>query len=201
MPKIVDHEHQRRSIATAAVDVIDVSGLEGMRLRDVAAAADVTTGAVTHYFDGKEAVLEAAMDLIVARILEKQTQTVSAQDTDPLRAAEQFLPIDAESRRDWRVWLAFWGRAVVDENLRARNREYYRRMSERLAADLEAQAPKKFTRRTARIAADAMIAAIDGIGTRATLEPDDWPPRRQRETLHALLSPLFGGATTHKKES
>ena len=35
------------------------------------------------------------------------------------------------------------------------------------------------------------MAAIDGVGTRATLEPDKWPPKRQRETLKSLLMPML----------
>ncbi|MNL77422.1 hypothetical protein D3C87_2035990 [compost metagenome] len=42
-----------------------------------------------------------------------------------------------------------------------------------------------------RRCADALIAAIDGIGTRATLEPELWPPERQRETLESMLLPLL----------
>ncbi|HAH08970.1 MAG TPA: TetR family transcriptional regulator, partial [Alphaproteobacteria bacterium] len=48
MPKQVDHELQRQSISQAALSVIAAQGLEAARLRDVAEAAGVTTGAVTH---------------------------------------------------------------------------------------------------------------------------------------------------------
>jgi TetR/AcrR family transcriptional repressor of bet genes len=193
MPKIVDHDLQRHAIASAALTVIDVAGLEGARLRDVAAAADVTTGAVTHYFDGKNALLEAAMDLIVARILEKQ---VTSYEGELMDALAQFLPIDGESRRDWRVWLAFWGRAISDEQLREKHRAYYAEITSRLAADLRGRDgdKRRLSAREARTLADAIVAAIDGIGTRATLEQEDWPPKRQRETLRLLLSPLLFGS-------
>src|SRR5438045_616199 len=72
MPKQVDAAAQRRAIAGAAIAVIDGAGLDGARLRDVARAANVTTGAVTHYFDDKDAVLEAALEEVVRRILAKQ---------------------------------------------------------------------------------------------------------------------------------
>lgn len=189
MPKQVDHALQRESIAAAAVEVIDVAGLEGARLRDVAAAADLTTGAVTHYFDSKDALLAAAMDLIVERILEKQNLPARNDLDGMIDMACQFLPLDADSRRDWRVWLAFWGRAIHDEALRAKHRAYYQTITASLAADLAA--PGRKPGRTHRMLADAIIAAIDGIGTRAALEPDDWPLRRQRETLRLMLTPLL----------
>jgi TetR/AcrR family transcriptional repressor of bet genes len=189
MPKLVDHAEQRRQIAEAAIAVIDAGGLEGARLRDVADAADVTTGAVTHYFDGKDAVLEAALAEIVRRILEKQDSPPARTAAEFCDMAAEFLPLDEESRREWRVWLAFWGRAIVDERLRRQHRAYYAAIVGKLSADFRA-AKGGLSSRAARQLADATIAAVDGLATRATLEPDEWPPKRQRETLRALLMPL-----------
>lgn len=197
MPKIVNAESQRRAIASAAIAVINDVGLDGARLRDVAKAANVTTGAVMHYFDGKDAVLEAALEEAVRRILSKQDRaraTAGPIDVPTfIRGASTYLPIDAESRLEWRVWLAFWGRAIADDRLRALHRQYYAAIVERLAALLpflrnaeQAPSPLQCQR-----CADAVIAAIDGIGTRATLEPELWPPERQRETLSSMLSPLL----------
>ncbi len=196
MPKQVDHNDQRRAIAGAAISVIDRQGLDGARLRDVARAANVTTGAVTHYFDSKDAVLEAALSEIVRRILNKQETTVSkraANATDALvDLAFAFMPTDAESRGEWRVWLAFWGRATANERLRAIHRDYYAAIVAQLVEGLAANPPagRSLSREAARTLADAVIAAIDGVGTRATLEPEEWPPARQRATLALLLSPM-----------
>ena len=59
--------------------------------------------------------------------------------------------------------------------------------------DIEAALTSAFAplSRTPDVVAAAMIAAVDGVGTRATLEPDAWPPERQRALLTALLGPLF----------
>lgn len=185
---MVDHDAQRRAIASAAIDAIDEAGLDGARLKDVAAAAQVTTGAVTHYFDGKDAVLMAAHEEIMRRILDRQS--------DPLRGdlgeiAAAFLPLDDASRREWRVWLAFCGRAVVNEDLRARHKAYYRAIVERVAERLVAAQRHRVSMARARRQADAVIAAIDGVGFRATLEPEDWPPARQRAVLRMLLEPAL----------
>jgi TetR/AcrR family transcriptional repressor of bet genes len=179
MPKLVDVDAQRRAIAGAAIDVINDVGLDAARLRDVARAANVTTGAVTHYFDSKEAVLEAALEEVVRRILARQDRAKGPIDAKAfIRQACSYLPLDDESRREWRVWFAFWGRAIADERLRALHRRYYEEIVSRV--------PTRSRRR-----ADAIIAAIDGVGMRATLEPEQWPPRRQRETLAILLEPLL----------
>lgn len=190
MPKQVDILAQRQTIASAAVTVIGSAGLDGARLRDVARMANVTTGAVTHYFDSKDAVLEAALDEVVRRLLDKQAQT-GALDGNVIDRVCAFLPLNAETREEWRVWLAFWGRAIVNERLRAIHRDYYATIVRRLAAALDAEGRLGGGR--AEALADAIVAAVDGVGTRATLEPETWPPERQRETLRLLLAPLFAG--------
>ena len=191
MPKKVDVETQKRTIANAAIRVIGDNGLENARLRDVARAAGVTTGAVTHYFDSKDAVLLAALDEMVRRILEQEI----AVPGEMLRGEAVFelacaiLPLDEASRDDWRVWMAFWGRAVADERLRAKHRDYYVQMIGQLAESLTGIGG--LSPESANQLADAVVAAIDGIGARATLEPEHWPASRQRETLATLLNPLL----------
>lgn len=197
MPKQVDVALQRRAIAGAAIMVIGEVGLDRARLRDVARAADVTTGAVTHYFDSKDAVLEAALEEVVRRTLEKQdrgrARKAPVDIRTFLREACSYLPLDDDGRREWRVWLAFWGRAIADERLRALNGSYYAEIVDRLIDVLPSirigePAP---SRRQLKHCADAIIAAIDGVGTRATLEPELWPPSRQRDTLTSLLLPFL----------
>ena len=195
MPKQVDSAAQKRMIAKAAIHVINKAGLDGTRLRDVARAGNITTGAVTHYFDGKDAVLEAALGEIVRRTLARIDTPVKAgsgQDIRTfLRRVAAYLPLDDEGRAEWRVWLAFWGRAIADERLRAQHQAYYSAFVTRIAEYLRALDGAPRSQKRADQTADALIAAIDGIGTRATLEPDDWPARRQKDTLTALLTPLL----------
>jgi TetR/AcrR family transcriptional repressor of bet genes len=193
MPKQVDRDLQRQSLAAAALGVISEQGLEAARLRDVAARAGVTTGAVTHYFDGKDAILEAALDEIVRQILTDQDEAWTKPPRgldDLISSIADFLPLDAEGVQAWRIWLAFWGRAIVDERLRVKHRHYYAQISAKLKQAVRAIAPAAPPAQ-ARDVADAIVAAVDGIGVRATLEPELWPAKRQRAALKTLLEPLL----------
>lgn len=195
MPKQVDHDLQRRVIAEAAIRVIDRVGLDAARLRDVAQEGRVTTGAITHYFASKDDVLEAAMNEVVRRILGRQADQAGGREpfADLIDAAAAFLPLDADRLRDWRVWFAFWGRAAVEARYRALHRGYY--------ADITASLTRSLTQLRAAgrlegsqppaLLADAIIAAVDGIGVRATHDPEAWPARRQIATLRLLLEPLL----------
>lgn len=194
MPKKVDIEAQRHRIADAAIEVIGRNGLSGARLRDVAQAADVTTGAVAHYFDDKDAVLAAALQRIVDEMqarMAKPGPAPSAGDLSAfIRRTALYLPLDEKTRGEWRVWLAFWGRAASDAGMRAAHRRHYRSIVGRLAEFLASLHPAAEAQAIEQTV-DAMIAAIDGVGTRATLEPEAWPADRQEETLEKLVSPLL----------
>ena len=195
MPKIVDHANRRRAIAGAAVKVIDEVGLDAARLVDVARAGSVTTGAVTHYFDSKDALLEAALSEVVTQILEGQA-AIAGASLDPselIEAVAAFLPLDQDSLRDWRVWFAFWGRAIVNERLRSLHCACYAEIQRCLVRQLSSLRANGLLPAEADPAAlsDAIIAVIDGLGVRATLEPESWPPDRQKATLRLMLSPLL----------
>jgi TetR/AcrR family transcriptional regulator, transcriptional repressor of bet genes len=192
MPKQVDIAAQKQAIAEAAVRVIGDMGLEATRLRDVAAAAGVTTGAVTHYFDGKDAVLIAALEVLVRHIADRDAWRPSP-GAEPASALIEgccdILPLDAATRGEWRVWLDYWARAIHEPRLAEIHRDHYARITGSLAAVLTDEAG--FEPARANLVADAIVAAIDGVGTRATVEPDQWPAARQRQTLAALLTPLL----------
>jgi AcrR family transcriptional regulator len=49
----------RERLLEAAIAVVDESGVEGIRVRDIAAAADVREPSVYHYFGSREGLVEA----------------------------------------------------------------------------------------------------------------------------------------------
>jgi len=182
MPKIVDHDERRRALASAAAEAVARNGLDGVKLSDIARAAGVTTGALAHYFPDKDAVLAAALEEICARLVARIEARGARLKLEDFAGA---LPLDETGRKDWRVWLAYWGRAPFSESLRAIHQQYY--------LDIETALSERFAAasKTPRVVASAIIAAVDGVGTRATLEPEAWPPERQTALLAALLGPLF----------
>ncbi|MEJ6012259.1 TetR/AcrR family transcriptional regulator [Corynebacterium sp. H127] len=64
MPKLVDHEERRRTLAKAIVDIAGEKGLEGATLRAVAKQAGLSMGAVQHYFTDREAMLDFVLEFV-----------------------------------------------------------------------------------------------------------------------------------------
>ncbi|BDH14431.1 TetR/AcrR family transcriptional regulator [Streptomyces hygroscopicus] len=122
MPKQVDHGSRRRQIAEAVCQLADESGLEGVTLRDVAARAKVSMGAVQRCFGAKEEMLAFALSdigeriaaRVAARLVESPAQ--SARSTLGYAAAEVSL-LREEHRAEARVWLAFMAQAAVSPPL------------------------------------------------------------------------------------
>ena len=114
MPKIVDHEEQRRRFAEAAMRVIASAGLEGVTMRAVAGEAGLSYGSLFHYFESKDDLLMHA----VRHSTEQQTSRVNEYQERyaGLAALEQLLCddaiIDDSSRDAWLVWMTFLYKAA-----------------------------------------------------------------------------------------
>jgi TetR/AcrR family transcriptional regulator, transcriptional repressor of bet genes len=199
MPKIVNPTDQRMMIAEAAINVISSNGIDSTRLKDVARRAEVTTGAVMHYFEDKNAVIEAALAEIVRRTLLRITAGGPVSGSAPVKVSTfidrvcTYLPITEASQAEWRVWLAFWGRAIADQRLRDIHQRHYSNIVSALLPQLQQLRPTAVKSSSAQLTtiADALVAAIDGVGTRATLEPALWPAKKQRQTLATLMAPML----------
>lgn len=191
MPKIVDHNERRRTIARAAAEVIAEAGIEGFRLKDVGTKAQCTTGAIAYYYDSKDELLTGAIQY-VAHLLGVDT-------LDPDISLEEFvfnlLPLDEEGVFACKVWLAWAGRIVhivhsgqlgtTARSLFSANlnhiesilRENQRQGRVRDDLDLETEAK-------------ALAAYIDGLAINAIFSPEVWNPEQLKAQTRLYLGRL-----------
>ncbi len=192
MPKIVDHEKRRDLISQAACGVIARIPLDRLTLRDIAAAAGCTTGAVTHYFSDKDVVLAAAWDWVI-KSRERRLEGEFRDGTPDLRRVLcHHLPLDRERVVESRVMCAFIGKAYNDDRLSAKRRSR--------AVELHSvfQRTLEYCRKNGEVSPDCdleqeaelLLDLIMGISMRTSLDPDRWPPAKQLEHLDAYLKKL-----------
>lgn len=122
MPKQVDHEERRRLIADAVCRLADERGLEGVTLRDVAARAEVSMGAVQRCFRTKEEMLVFALGVVGERITARVRARLVASPAQSAatalgHAVGEVSLLAPEHRAEARVWLAFVAQAAVNEAL------------------------------------------------------------------------------------
>ena len=139
MPKMVDHTERRAAIALAAAAAIAEIGLEGTTVREIARRSGFSKGIVEHYFTGKADIIAAALGQMNARYLAReQQQTRGLKGLEALRARVYcVLPLDKETRQEWKIRLAFWSVAAIDDDARKEQRLRLKLTRERFKADLE----------------------------------------------------------------
>ncbi len=170
-----------QAIAAAALDAIHEKGLDRVKLTDVARKAGVTTGAVTYYFEDKDAVLIAAFEESWRQLFKGIEAYEGGWEVERFLNC---LPTTDQRRRGWSVWLAFCGRAQTSSTMNNLYRQAYAKLETLI---LSSAGLTEADRNSVRQA----IAALDGVGLCATLNPDLWPPENQETSLHAMLAPLF----------
>ncbi|MDV9186902.1 TetR/AcrR family transcriptional regulator [Streptomyces sp. SR27] len=122
MPRQVDHEERRHRIAEAVCLLADEHGLEGVTLRDVAARARVSMGAVQRCFRSKEEMLVFTLGSIGERVTERaRASLVRSPAQSPAtalgHAVTEVALLREEHHAEARVWLAFLAQAAVSEPL------------------------------------------------------------------------------------
>lgn len=145
VPKQVDHEARRRAIAEAIFEVIGSRGLEAVSLRDVAAQAHVSMGAVQHYFATKDQMLLFALghmrDRALARMGHELAGLAEPSARETIRAAARvMLPLGEPGRQEAVVAGAFYAFATVRPDYAELLREGYRRLLSTSGQSLRAAA-------------------------------------------------------------
>lgn len=193
MPKVVDHGSRRREIAFAVWRAVGRVGLDAVTVRDIADEAGYSTGVLAHYFEGKDEMLVYALRVSTERALQRLEERGGESGLESLRdGLAGCLPLDEARRDEWRVWLAFWGRAAADETLAAEQRSWYERwrglVRDRvLTCQSEGTLPGDLD---AAREADTLVALVDGVGLQATLEPERLTARAQTALLDRHISAL-----------
>lgn len=171
MPKVVDHDQRRRHIAEAVWRLAGARGLDTLGLRDIAAEAGVSLGSVQHYFTSKEHLLLDACQRMVDLAGEGAADLAAASvapgsPREQLRAvAVQTLPLTDGQKLGTRVWYAFVGRAVVDEQIAAVIRRAWDEVHAHVADQLRLPAADGSARADldADAAATELLGLIDGL--------------------------------------
>ena len=192
MPKIVDHSQRRDEIAHVACQVVANHGFEQATVARIARAAGYTTGMVAHYYESKQAIILAALRLILFRIEERLTRERDAGEADLLEVLSEALAIDAQRFTECAFWMAFWGQVSADKKLKRLNvwvhREYMRLYARCFTEHWQEWSawPRPVRDHVLR----SVVTFINGLTASAVTSPSDWPAAMQIEQLRLQLDLL-----------
>ncbi|WP_052707236.1 TetR/AcrR family transcriptional regulator, partial [Streptomyces rubellomurinus] len=128
MPKQVDHQERRETIARALWRVVEQRGATHLTLREVAQEAGISLGQLQHYFGSRAKLLAFAMDfageqsaLRVGRALAVLGERPHPREVVRAMLVEM-LPLHADARATSRMSAAYVLEALHDESVHARAR-------------------------------------------------------------------------------
>lgn len=167
-------EQRRREILQAACRAIAERGFAAVRISDIAARANTSTGTVHYYFANKQDVLHQALRFAFEKSLTRQLNEMdrlsSARDR-LVRLIELNLPHDPEVIEEWVVWMEFWIEALHRPEMRPVNEELYGHWR-RIVSDIisEGQATGEFASESdAADLANEFVALMDGLAIQVLL--------------------------------
>ncbi len=160
-------------------------GIEDVTIRNVAAAAGVSVGAVQHHYRTKDELLMAAMDRVSEEFIGRVTLATDpgADPRTNLAAVCHILGgVDEEARSASVVWLAYASKAATSEPVARAHRESWWLMEHGLSTLLQQVNPV-----LGRDDAAMLMALLDGIAVARATETDRMTSRRAHHLIARFL--------------
>ncbi len=189
MPKYVDHHARRQLVTEVAAEIVAARGVS--RHSPCAASRPPPDSARPWSAITSPTNVTCCAPPSGPRRTDRTSRfeaAATAEQRSVVSCLEALLPLDVNSRRDWRLFVAFWGTAASDPELADEQRDRVRSARTRLEKVVAEQLPAGPS--DARIAR-SLLTLVQGIATQAVFDPDDWTPRRQSEQLRTGVSALL----------
>ncbi|SDM85424.1 transcriptional regulator, TetR family [Franzmannia pantelleriensis] len=193
MPKVGMEPIRRRQLIRATMEAIDEAGLADATVIRIARRAGVSAGIISHYFGGKDGLLEATMRQILNDLGEAVAVRRQALPADSPREHIRAI-IDGNFDRSqvsqsvMKTWLAFWASSMHRRPLQRLQYVNDRRLYSNLCHQFRYCLPKTEARR----AAAGLAAMIDGLWLRGALAPEGLDVDRARSLAYDYLDEQLG---------
>jgi TetR/AcrR family transcriptional repressor of bet genes len=168
MPKVGIQPVRRRQLIDATIETIHDHGFADTTIARISKAAGMSSGIISHYFGGKNALLEATMRSLMQELRADYMKRLKVAKTPMERLEaiinnnfneEQFTPQVTVA------WLSFWAQVPFSDQLRRLNNIYF----QRLASNLRHELRQLTTDQRADDISAAIAAMVDGIWVRTGL--------------------------------
>ncbi|WOV83632.1 TetR/AcrR family transcriptional regulator [Sporosarcina jeotgali] len=185
MPKIVDHDERKKTIAEAMWRVILDKGMEGATVRNIADEAKLSLGALRYYFKTQDDLLVYAMELVQKRA-SKRIEAVLQQSLSPrelvIAVILEIVPVNTTTRIEMEVWFAFIAYVKHRSDTLVVPDDQILQMTEKLMYFLQENQLLKPNCELER-EIERLYGLIDGLAIHAILDPDRLDPDRVRKTI------------------
>lgn len=193
MPKLVDHDERRRSIAAATWRLIAAKGIDAANMRDIATEAGYTNGALSHYFSGKDEILRTSFELVFEATNVRVDAAIG--DATGLTALKIFcrevMPTTEETLLEARIAVSLWQRAMYDGHMEETNRRSLEQWRGQMAGYLEeARELGEVGDVDVALVVEQLLNMMMGMQILGVLTPSDTSASRQLDMVDIFLSGL-----------
>ncbi|MDT0502663.1 MULTISPECIES: transcriptional regulator BetI [unclassified Halomonas] len=195
MPKVGMEPIRRQQLIKATMAAIDEVGLADATVARIARHAGVSAGIISHYFGGKDGLLEATMRQILSDLGEAVAACRRELRHDTPRARLEAI-IEGNFDRSQvtdpvaKTWLAFWASSMHKPRLARLQQVNDRRLYSNLCAQFRRLMPLD----EARLASRTLAAVIDGLWLRGALTPEGLDAEGARQAALATLDRLLAAS-------
>ena len=185
---------RRQALIDATAACLAEKGAGGTSVRSICARAGVSSGLLTHYFEGVDALILATYRDVGGKVSAALDAAVDAAGDDPrdrLRAclhANFLMPVlDPDLLA---TWIAFWSLVKSDPRMASAHAEVYRGARVQLEELLQAAAPH-LQQAQVRIAAISLIALVDGLWLELCLDRSAFSPEEAKAMVSDAMDMLI----------
>lgn len=185
MPKIGIEPIRKLQLIEATLQSIEANGFQGTTILTISRLAGMSSGIISHYFGGKQGVIEAAVRHLLDQLKQGLLNRIEKADNpSPMERLMMIVETNfsgfQQSSPATTTWLSFWGQATHNKGLARLQAVNSKRLESNLRYSFrqlihDQDKAAEFARMTA--------AMIDGMWLRSTLSPPQERDFRDSERL------------------
>lgn len=173
MPKVGMQEIRRQQLIEATLSTVNELGFSEASIQQIAQRAGVSTGIISHYFGGKNGLIEATMRyllMLLGSSVAKFKQNVDDRADNRLMAiVHGNFDISQTNKAAMKVWLAFWAISLHRPELHRLQQINHHR----LHSNIKYEFLKVLEPNLAERATQGLAALIDGLWLRGAFIQDE----------------------------
>lgn len=183
MPKVGIEPIRKKQLIEATLNSIGEYGLQGTTINTISGIAGMSSGIISHYFGGKQGLIEATVRYLLEQLKLTLLQRVKHPDVSPeerlMMIVETNFTNIQQSDAATRTWLSFWAQAMHDTELAKLQRVNNLRLLSNLRYSFKQLMPPE----QAADAAKMTAAMIDGFWLRSALSDHSTDDFQEAELL------------------
>jgi len=176
MPKVGMQPIRRQQLIDATLSAINELGFAEASISRIAQRAGVSTGIISHYFQGWHGLIEATMRYLLQQLGDAISASLNAAENTPeqrlIAIVRANFSAEQTDKAAMKTWLAFWANSMHQPDLhRLQQVNHYR-----LHSNIKYEFMKALPKAQAEKAAQGLAALIDGFWLRGALINEELDP-------------------------